>query len=488
MLNRLFNAARNRDVGAISEAVASLKSADLTFDQTNALAEIECQYQNELSSISCTIHFHRLLEKSYHPDVSFNYAYYLARFGQYKEACSQYQLIIEQKDRGYHEALTNLAVILSERMSEDIQAIDYLKQALAIAPSYRPALMSAGNISEQLGNFEEASNYFKQAWLIDRDDEDALARYIDTTVVDSSDIEFELSKRAPTSRNPNLMFSIGRYYERAARYDNALKAYERANEMDTKIMPQYKPEDTSNEFERLKLLAEKFSTPEYIKSPIQLVFIVGMFRSGSTLAARLLTNHSRVAGGHELELIPRHAQSLLAINSEQQLNVVQSEFRARYLAEVMMLSKGRQVFIDKRPDNFKYIGIIKALFPNAKILITSRAVEDIAASIYTARLGREFTYSRDLSDIYSYIHQAQSLIEYWQNLYGDFIRVNYEDLCANTPNVIKNILDELELEFEDDCVTNRSDTGVIKTESVIQARAPVHTNSIGRAARLAITL
>jgi hypothetical protein len=153
-----------------------------------------------------------------------------------------------------------------------------------------------------------------------------------------------------------------------------------------------------------------------------------------------------------------------------------------YVDMLLDLFGSKRYVTDKRPDNFLLIGLIKTLFPAAKIVHTTRDALDNCLSIYYLHLDQTMSYALDLMDIGHYYVQYRRLMAHWNALYGsDILDLSYDTLVADTRPVVERMLDFLDLEHHDDCFRVPPAGRVIKTASVWQVREPLYRRSSGRA-------
>jgi hypothetical protein len=146
---------------------------------------------------------------------------------------------------------------------------------------------------------------------------------------------------------------------------------------------------------------------------------------------------------------------------------------------------GAAAFVtDKRPDNFLLIGLIKALFPDAKIVHTTRDPLDNCLSIFFLHLDQRLSYALDLMDIGHYYVQYRRLMSHWQTLYGqDIIDLSYEALVQDTQPVVSGLLANLGLAADERCFRVPSAGRIVKTASVWQVREPLYQRAVGRSRR-----
>ena len=160
------------------------------------------------------------------------------------------------------------------------------------------------------------------------------------------------------------------------------------------------------------------------------IFICGMFRSGSTLTEQVLAGHSQVTAGGEIDFVPELARTALAPFPERMAQVTSAQLEELagelFRGPRAALSRGRHV-TDKRPDNFLYVGLIKSLFPDAKIVHTTRNPLDTCLSVHFLHLDHAMGYALDLMDTAHYYRQYRRLMAHWKSLYGaDILDFDYD--------------------------------------------------------------
>ena len=222
------------------------------------------------------------------------------------------------------------------------------------------------------------------------------------------------------------------------------------------------------------------------------IFILGLPRSGSTLVEQILASHSKIDGTLELPNILSMAQSLRGDDiygkegnypkSMESLTIKQREdFGKSFIEDTRMHRKDAPMFTDKMPNNFRHIGLIHLIMPNAKIIDARRYPLDCCFSMFKQLFaqGQEFTYG--LKEAGSYYSSYVKLMHHWEKvLPGKILRVNNEDVISDLDGQVKRILEFLDLPFEEECIsfyeTNRS----VRTASSEQVRKPINKDGMGR--------
>jgi hypothetical protein len=221
------------------------------------------------------------------------------------------------------------------------------------------------------------------------------------------------------------------------------------------------------------------------------IFIVGLPRSGSTLIEQILCSHSRVEGTMELADIPRLAQELkgrdpvdapvprypgvLAELSSEDF----SRLGERYLDETRIYRTGKPFFIDKMPNNFRHLGLIHLMLPNARIIDARREPVACCFSNYKQLFasGQQFTYS--ISDIARYYRMYVKLMDHWTAaLPGRILRVQHEDMVDDVEANVRRILEFCGLEFEPGCVEFHKTARSVHSASSEQVRLPIYRSGV----------
>ena len=208
------------------------------------------------------------------------------------------------------------------------------------------------------------------------------------------------------------------------------------------------------------------------------VFIVGMPRSGTTLVEQIISSHSEVTGAGELKYTAQYGGEL-AINSAPINTVAISDFRKKYFYELSKVSKGKSIITDKMPQNFRFIPLICAAFPEAKIIHVQRNATATCWSNfkhYFAVKGLGYCYN--LEDLVTYYELYIDLMELWQSEYSDRIyNLNYESLTTDQENQTRKLMKYLELNWEEACLSPQNNKRSIRTLSQQQVRKKIYKGS-----------
>jgi len=430
------------------------------------------------------------------PDSWYNLALLQRRLGRFDAALASYQQALDRGVTQPEEVHLNRGVIYSDCLRQDEAAERELNAALRLNPSYVPALLNLANLNEDLGRRETALALYEKILELQPDYHEALARYANLkTIAGPSDPLVSRLRASIASANAtaadkaSLGFALGKVLDSCGAYDEAFDAYASANQHSrASAAGRGTPYDRKRHEQFIDQLIEVFSG-DRVKAAASTpaappIFICGMFRSGSTLTEQVLAGHSQVTAGGELDFLSNLARTKLAPFPARMAQVSAQElgsFAAQYRDTLAWLYPGAQHVTDKRPDNFLYIGLIKSLFPNAKIVHTTRDPLDNCLSVYFLHLDHGMGYALDLMDIGHYYRQYRRLMAHWKGLYAaDILDFDYDTFVREPRPAVEKLLAFCGLKWEEGCMSFERVQNAVKTASVWQVRQPLYQGSSGR--------
>lgn len=289
------------------------------------------------------------------------------------------------------------------------------------------------------------------------------------------------------TKNPinqkEIAFALGKAFEDMNIYDKAFKYYNDGNNFQRKTF-NFSIRDEQDE---INIIKKKFSKEfinknKNVKNKTNIpIFILGMPRSGTTLIEQIISSHPNVFGGDELNIMPKIVGKYLR-NKKNELDFDQINTKImanQYLDELRSLSKKKRV-TDKLTVNFKWIGIIKMLFPNSKIIHCRRNPRDTGLSIFKNYfVSSDLKYAYNLNEISDYYKLYNDLMNHWKTILPEFIyEINYEDVINNTQSEVKKLLKNLNLNWNKKCLEFYKTQRTVKTASDTQIRSKIYSSSI----------
>jgi len=302
----------------------------------------------------------------------------------------------------------------------------------------------------------------------------------------------EAAPKVPLADRYHLCFALGKALEDRAEYAESFRYYERGNAL-KKTECRYRPgiSEKNTRLQQEVCTAEFFaSRPGFGCQSMAPIFIVGLPRAGSTLIEQILASHSQVEGTMELADIPRLVQDLQGRDSdpgEARYPAVLGQLTEqdcrrlgeKYLTDTRVYRRGKAFFIDKMPNNFRHLGLIHLILPNARVIDARREPMACCFSNFKQLFasGQQFTYS--LEDIGRYYRTYVELMAHWGKvLPGRTLRVRHEELVADPSGKVHEILDFCELEFESSCVDFHKTERQVHSASSEQVRQPIYTEGL----------
>jgi len=286
-----------------------------------------------------------------------------------------------------------------------------------------------------------------------------------------------------------MLFALGKAYESKKDFTKSFNFYNEGNWMHRKTID-YNAQENSESIEQIinffKNNSTKLSYSGFDSSDP--IFILGLPRAGSTLIEQILSSHSLIEGTQEHHNIMTIGRKIREINNSKNyvdnlLNLTNTEisnYGKKYIDDTRWSRKeSSKFFIDKMPNNFPYIGLIKMILPNAKIIDARRNPLDGCFSCFKQYFakGQHFTY--DLDDIARYYKDYIKIMNFWNELYPRSIHtIKYENVINNPEEEVRSLLGFLNLEFEDSCMNFYKSSRPVKTASSEQVRQPIYKSGL----------
>jgi predicted Zn-dependent protease len=392
----------------------------------------------------------------------------------------------------------SLAATAAVGLGRHDEAIALYRSMLADAPGSPDVQLWLGHALKTVGQVPEAIAAYRGAAAARPDFGDAYWSLANLKTYRFADEEVARMRAEEALPPPSvedrvhLCFALGKALEDRGQTAESWSYYERGNAL-RRAESRYRPEIIETNTRR----QIEICTPSFFAARSgwgdprpDPIFILGLPRSGSTLLEQILASHSQVEGTQELPDIQRIVLEMQGREPDFDnplypaalIDRTEADFRAlgeRYLAETRIYRTGTPLFIDKMPNNFRHVGLIHLMLPNARIIDARR--EPMACCFSNLKQlfanGQEFSYSID--DIARYYRTYLDLMRHWDTaLPGRVLRVHHEDVVADLKGSVRRMLDYCGLDFEPACVEFHKSSRSVRTPSSEQVRQPIFRDGL----------
>ena len=219
-----------------------------------------------------------------------------------------------------------------------------------------------------------------------------------------------------------------------------------------------------------------------------IIFILGMPRSGTSLIEQIITSHSNVFGAGELQRLSKIVKENFMNNNIIEAKKVKDllndtsfldHLKKEYYEHLKRFDFDENFITDKAPLNFRWIGFIKILFPNSKIIHCSRNPRDNCLSLYKNFFEGGLNFSYNQKELGTFYNLYLDLMNFWNQQFSDSIyNAKYEEIIKDPDKKIKEIISFCELPWEENCLTFHKNKTPIKTMSTAQARQKIYKSSV----------
>jgi tetratricopeptide (TPR) repeat protein len=499
-----------RDLGEYDAAVASYRQALALQPRHaavfNSLGAMLRDMGRSEEAAGCHWQALRLNPQDAHAYANLGFA--LTDLGRLEEAAESFgrALTLQPRDVG---SLTGYAAVL-RLLGQAAEADACCRNALAVYPGFAPAEALRGVLEADQGRFTEARQAFSRALAFDPDSIDALiglSAYppAPAPTPDASDAagdsaawlaqaERLSAKRLPHRHAVDLRFAIAARLDAEGAYEPAYAAFQAANRMAQRGRPPYDRAGASAEVDALiesfsaNWLAAVASAANDSERPL---IVLGLPRSGATLAAQVLGAHPAVLCAGELRFWPAATAGLRAAHAKGESGVDLLPAISRdYLRLLESRSPDARRVIDRSSTHSRSVGAIHAAFPRARFVHVVRAPLDHLWSIHRHELGRAHAYAADFEDLVHEYREIGRLMDHWRRVIPKDVlfELPYEQLIADPQAWTRNLVEFAGLPWDPRCLDHRNARNPVLTPSKWQVRQPLGAASIGGAARYATLL
>jgi tetratricopeptide (TPR) repeat protein len=424
------------------------------------------------------------------------YAGVLIELHRHQEARRHLDLLL--KDEPESRALRTLDAASSVGIGEHQRAIALYRELLQETPADAEVHLSIGHALKTIGQTAAAIEEYRRAATCRADFGDAYWSLANLKTYRFTDEE--LARMRTVLALPatgmidryHLCFALGKALEDRGDFAESFRHYELGNRL-KRPECRYRPGIIENNTQQqIKVCTrELFDSRRGWGAPSRdPIFIVGLPRSGSTLLEQILASHSQVEGTQELPNVqqlvtrlrgrhsdpddPRYPGILASLSAEDFVKIGEE-----YLAGTRVYRTDKAFFIDKMPNNFRHIGLMQLMLPNARIVDARR--EPMACCFSNLKQlfaqGQEFTYS--IEDISRYYRTYLELMRHWdQVLPGRVLRVHHEDVVEDLEGSVRRLLDYCGLDFEPQCISFHESKRSVRTASSEQVRQRIYREGL----------
>ncbi len=417
--------------------------------------------------------------------IHYNLGITLQKMGKLKLAEESYIQAIAN-NQSYAEAHNNLGIVLryQGRLKEAIAS--YL-EALALKPDYSEAFNNLGIISQELGNLEEAKENYNQAIALKPNFAKANLNLSLLKKFNSKDEQYlnmeklYLDESATDEELCHINFGLAKACEDLSDFEKAFMHYNKGNSLRKKIL-KYKIGKDKKFFKQIEdaydCISKNSLEYDQLSNSNTPIFIIGMPRSGTTLVEHIISSHINVTAMGEIDFISQLGKKL-SIGTLNASSECLLDFRKKYFEQLKYITEKNLFVTDKTPQNFLYLGLISAAFPEAKIVHVIRNPAAVCWSNYKQYFESEtLGYSYNLKDIINYYRLYENLMQFWnKSLNYRIYNLDYEVFVKNQKSETRKLIDYLGLDWDEKCLMPQNNNRSVSTASNIQVRKKVYKDS-----------
>lgn len=409
----------------------------------------------------------------------------LVALGRLEEA-EAYYLSAIALNPDFAGAHYNFGILLQKTARLHLAELSY-RRSIELHPDNSLAYNNLGITLQNLGRVGEAQEAYAQAIAIQPNYAEAHRHLATIKIFKTKDNQYTkmmnlyLDDKIKDDQLCHINFGLAKACEDLGDFENAFRHYRAGNALRKKSLSYDINKDISL-FDKVKSSfpqIAKFSlkSDDVLEKCVP-IFILGMPRSGTTLVEQIISSHPQIMGAGELSFISEFG-SEISTGIENPSNKSLMAFRELYLKKLDNIAKGSLAISDKMPQNFLFIGLIVAAFPEAKIVHVKRDPAAVCWANYSHYFPSDgFGYCYDLNDTKCYYGLYQNLMEFWDAVVGERIyHLDYERLTVDQKGVTKELIEYLGLDWDDGFLSPEKNTRDVLTASNWQVRKKVYQGS-----------
>lgn len=432
--------------------------------------------------------------------VQYDFANLLLKMQKFQRAYAVTETLVatDPDNLAYISLQANAAAGLG-RQEEAMALYDRVLQA---SPRQVAIRVMRGHACKTVGRLDEAVSCYREACRIKPDHGDAYWSLANTKTYRFSDAELNRMREQESSTNISpedrihFCFALGKALEDRKEFTESFKYYALGNELKARTTGHSSTHLNIRTQAQIRACSAGLFERDIAGCPARdPIFIVGLPRAGSTLLEQILASHPLVDGTHELPNIialahrlrggsygleaepgdtPRYPHNLMELDAD-----YFRRFGEQFIEQTRVFRQGAPYFIDKNPNNFFHIGLIRLILPNAKIIDARRHPLSCCFSGFKQLFGQGQDFSYGLESIGNYYREYVELMDHWdQVLPGHVLRVQYEDVVAGLESQVRRILDFCGLPFDQACLQFHQTERSVRTPSSEQVRQPIYRSGL----------
>jgi tetratricopeptide (TPR) repeat protein len=364
-------------------------------------------------------------------------------------------------------------------------------KALKTTPRNGLALFGMGQISTLEGQFEEAEATFRRIIELNPKSTDAWAALAATRKMTNADGEWlkRAEELATSAIHPmeeaNLRFAMGKYCDDLNDFARAFQNYKRGNELSRVAARDYDRKERSHLIDQLMRVYSREAISKIVgagSSSAKPVFVLGMPRSGTTLAEQIIDSHPAAHGVGELDFWNSPTLKEAGITHGLLSETDRPRVAEEYLRILEGFSKSATRIINKAPVNSDFLGLIYSVFPNARVIYMQRDPIDTCLSCYFQQFLTGINFAFDLSDLVHYYREHQRIMAHWRAVLppGFILDVPYEELVADQEGWSRKMLEFIGLKWDARVLDFHTNKRHVVTASAWQVRQKIYKSSVAR--------